>query len=41
MARALYHRGDERGMRILQWHGIAVMREEKAYREAMHPGVQM
>ena len=37
LASALYHRGHERGMRILQWQGIAVMREEKAYWDATYP----
>lgn len=37
VVRALYHRGQERGMRIMQWRGIAVMREEEKYWDAIHP----
>ena len=35
--RSLYHRGDQRGLRVIDWHGIAVTREEARYRFANTP----
>jgi cytolysin-activating lysine-acyltransferase len=37
--RALYHRGNEKGIRIKTFHGIAVMREEARYWFDAHPVV--
>ncbi len=37
IARALYHRGDSRGLRILQFRGIAVMPEEAHAWAALNP----
>ncbi len=35
--RGLYHRGAEKGLRILQWHGIAVLPEEAQFWFDAHP----
>ena len=35
--RSLYHRGDERGLKVLTFHGAAVSKQEKAAWIADHP----
>ena len=35
--RSLYHRGDERGFKVLTFHGAAVSKQEKAAWIADHP----
>ncbi len=35
-ARALYHRGDEKGLRIMNYHGVAVTRQEAHHWFAQH-----
>lgn len=36
-ARSLYHRGEEKGLRIMELHGIAVLPEEARYWFETHP----
>lgn len=36
-ARSLYHRGDQRGLRLIDWHGIAVTRDEARFWFDKHP----
>ena len=36
-ARSLYHRGDQRGLRVMEFHGIAVTQEEARFRFANRP----
>ena len=36
-ARSLYHRGNEKGLRVMTFHGIAVLKQEARYWFEMHP----
>lgn len=35
--RGLYHRGADKGLRIMQWHGTALLPEEVAHWNSTHP----